>query len=424
MTRLAGKMMSKKSLMFIPVILILLLAACVGKSVTEPPVSFLGHVPSRPYAESDYQLELASGKTAIEYFTSERIKSGWNLGNTLDSHRDGIAGETIWGNPSVNQNLMNGVKAAGFDIIRIPVTWMGEIGAAPDYRISAGRLKRVAEVAGMAHSAGLKVIINIHHDGATESDGKDLGWLSITKAGRNNDEFNRITAQFARVWQQIALYFKNYGDWLVFEPFNELHDGNWQSSSDIGLLITLNKWNQIFTDIVRSSGGGNETRFLMIPAYCSDNRQALSAGFVMPDDPSPDRQILTFHYYAPHEFTMNGRRLTWGTDADRQRVDGDFAPFKERFVENNIPVVIGECGAVLQLFPNDPAREAQARQSRRDYVECVFKTANKYGLVPVYWDNGSVSGSGEKFGLLDRRTGQPNSPESAALIKLMINAVI
>jgi len=53
----------------------------------------------------------------------------------------------------------------------------------------------------------------------------------------------------------------------------------------------------------------------------------------------------------------------------------------------------------------------------------VFSTAKKYGLVPVYWDNGSIRGGGEKFGLLDRRTGQPNSPDSETLIKLMISAV-
>jgi len=412
-----------KSFLLICILFTLLLTVCTGKTVASTTTSFLDYIPSKPYAESGYPPESSSGKTAFEYFKDEKIVSGWNMGNTLDSHREGFSGETMWGNPLVNQEIMKGVKAAGFDIIRIPVTWMGEIGSAPDYRITASRLKRVAEVVEMAHSAGLKVIINMHHDGATDSGGKDIGWFSVRQATRNQDEFNRITAQYVRVWKQIAAYFKNYGDWLIFEPFNELHDGNWQTVGDIGQLITLNKWNQLFVDTVRSTGGNNETRYLMIGAYCNDNKQLLAPGFLMPGDSAADRLLLSFHYYAPHEFTQSGSRSTWGTDADKQNIESDFAPFKERFIEKNIQVVIGECGAVLQLYPDDPVKEKQAGQSRADYLSHVFGTAKKNGLVPMFWDNGSTSGNGEKFGLLDRKTGRPNSPDSDALIKMMINAV-
>jgi endoglucanase len=410
--------------LILPVLLIFAVmpVSCAGKTPAQS-ASFLDHVPARPDAESDYPPERSSGKTASAYLKDERVVTGWNLGNTLDSHRDGIAGETTWGNPPVNQELMNGIKAAGFDIIRIPITWMGDIGTGPDYRIAGSRLKRVAEIAGMANKAGLKAVINIHHDGATESGGKDLGWLSIRQAARNQDEFNRITAKYVRVWKQIATYFKNYGDWLIFEGFNELHDGNWQTVSDMGQLITLNRWNQLFVDAVRSTGGNNETRYLMVAAFCNDHKQLLSAGFMLPNDPAQDRLIVSFHYYDPSDFGIQGRRFTWGSAADKKRVDDDFAPFKERFLEKDIPVIIGECGAVLQLYPQDPLKEGQARQSRLDYISYVFDAAKKFGLVPVYWDNGVIRGNGEKFGLLDRGTGRPNSPDSETLIKLMTNVV-
>src|SRR5690349_15445591 len=48
-----------------------------------------------------------------------QIKVGWNLGNSLDA----ICGETAWGNPATTQTLINAVKAAGFNAIRIPVSW-------------------------------------------------------------------------------------------------------------------------------------------------------------------------------------------------------------------------------------------------------------------------------------------------------------
>jgi len=226
-----------------------------------------------------------------------------------------------------------------------------------------------------------------------------------------------------RVWAQIAAYFKNYGDWLIFESFNELHDGNWQTCTDPGQFIVLNRWNQLFVDVVRASGGNNVSRFLMVGAYCNDNRQALSPGFTLPTDSSPDKLIVSFHYYDPYQFAIQGSRAAWGTPAEKQKVDSDFAPFKERYIDRNIPVIIGECGAVLQLHPDDQARQAQARQSRFDYIPHVFATAKKYGLVPMYWDNGLASGNGERFGLFDRRTGRPNSQDSEALIRMMINAV-
>nr|AGS53919.1 glycoside hydrolase family 5 [uncultured bacterium contig00087] len=373
-------------------------------------------------------LEPVSGKTAFDYFKDEGILVGWNLGNSLDSYSNGVGNETVWGNAPINQDIMNGVKAAGFDLIRIPITWMGHIGNAPDHTITPQRLKRVAEVVEMANKAGLKVIINLHHDGSTSSLTQEEGWLSIGKSYKNEDEYNRITHKFTRVWEQIAAYFQNYGDWLMFESMNEIHDGGWGWSGDFrtfpaSQLVIINKWNQIFTDAVRKSGGNNTQRYLVIPAYCTNPQQTISPTFVLPNDSAPNKQVVTFHYYDPYEFGINSSRSEWGSPSDKQKVENDFSPFQGRFIDNKIPVIIGECGAVLQLFPNDSARQILARQSRFEYLPYIFTMAKKYNLVPVYWDNGSITGNGEKFGLFDRRTGIPNSDDSGELIKLMISSV-
>jgi len=408
------------------VIFSLLLTACVSSS--GKPAAY--YVPSVPDAVREYPLEPVSGKTAFEYFRDEKIVVGWNLGNTLDSYSSNgsIPGETTWGNPLTNQEIMNGIKAAGFDIIRIPVSWMSDIGSAPDHKINIRRLQRVADVVDMAHKAGLKVIINLHHDGSTPSLGREDGWLSITKSYRNEADYKRITHQFARVWDQIAAYFKNYGDWLMFEPMNEIHDGGWGHSVEFKMfanrqLEIINKWNQVFTDRVRAAGGNNTNRYLIIPGYCTIPQYTLPDAFKLPDDSAADRLVVKFHYYDPHEFSIRGSRSAWGTPADIQKIDNDFAPFKTNYVDNNIPVIIGETGAVLQLFPDDPAREALARQNRRVYFQHIYAGAKRYGLIPIYWDNGSTIGPGEKFGLFDRRTGQPNSPESEALIRIIMNAI-
>jgi endoglucanase len=397
------------------------LITCASGSRSDSSLSGIDYNPSVPDTENDIAVQPSSGKTAIAFFRDEAILAGWNLGNNLDAHSNGEARETAWGNPRVNQVLMDAVKNAGFDIIRIPITWMGHIGPAPDYHIEELYLKRVAEVASMANQAGLKAIINIHHDGADTNN-----WLSIFNARRNKEEYQKVTSQFVRVWKQIALYFKNYGDWLMFEPFNEIHDGSWGNTSGamiVDQLNIINEWNQLFTDIVRKVGGNNTNRYLIIPGYCTNMRHTLGPYFKLPEDSSPGKQIVTFHYYDPYQFGIEGSRANWGSDADKKKTDDDFKPFKEKFIDQNIPVVIGECGAVLQLYPNNPEREETARQSRREYMKHIYGTAKKYGIVPIYWDNGGMAGGGEKFGLFNRRTGALNSPESEILVKAMIDAV-
>ncbi len=415
-------MTAKKNSLFV-ILIFILFVSCAGRPSEQEDLSFLDYTPTSPYLESDYPLEPVSGKTAFNYFADEEIAAGWNLGNTLDAHNNGISGETFWGNPRINQELMDGVKAAGFDIIRIPITWMGHFGTVPDFRIDPSHLERVGEVIEMAHNAGLKVVINMHHDSSTTNTG-DIGWLSIRQAARNQEQFNRITSQYVRLWEQIAIYFKNYGDWLIFEGLNELHDGNWGGGGDVGQYIVLAKWSQLFVDIVRQTGGNNTDRFLVVTSYCNDRRQLLSSGYMMPNDISEGKLIVSFHSYDPYAFGIEGSRSAWGTAADKQQVENDFAPLKGRFTDKEIQVILGECGAVLQLYPDNPDKETEARNSRREYMQHIFGTAKENGIVPFYWDNGSISGGGEKFGLLNRTNGQPNSnPDSEALIKLMINAV-
>jgi endoglucanase len=417
-------------------------AAGPGSGLPEIDVHY---VPKTPDTANSYPLEAMGGQTAFGYFTEKGLSVGWNLGNALDSHSNGVGGESGWVNASVNQAIMNGVKDAGFNVIRIPVTWMGHIGDAPDHHMSEARLKRVAEVADMAHNAGLVVIINLHHDGATASVTSEAGWLSVRKAYQSDAEYRTITHKYVRVWVQIAKYFQNYGDWLIFESFNELHDGGWGWSEAFRSkpqeqIDVLNQWSQLFTDAVRSTGGNNAARYLMIPAYCSAPEALDPAGrlgnsntgrfFILPTDTVPGKQIVTFHYYKPDNVGSGhatNARYDWGTASDKTAIDNAFRPFKAAFIDRSIPVIIGECGATRQVY-TDAAKLASARASRLAYLSHVFSTAKKYGLVPVYWDNGSFGNrTSETFGLFNRTTGQPyNYPattEFKECIDAMINAV-
>lgn len=76
------------------------------------------------------------------------MQIGWNLGNALDANNDGVSSETAWGNPTITQTLLTKVKEAGFQVVRIPITWLGHIGNAPNYTIEESFLNRVSEVVG------------------------------------------------------------------------------------------------------------------------------------------------------------------------------------------------------------------------------------------------------------------------------------
>ena len=161
---------------------------------------------------------------AVEFAMSLGV--GWNLGNSFDAHIDGMSGETLWGNPVVTRELFKALKAAGFGSVRIPVTWMGHIGKAPEYRIEKAWLDRIAEVAGYARDEGLKCIINIHHDGfGAEKDLAKQGyhWLDLPAASKDPEKNREIMSKLAMVWMQIANRFQNEGEWLIFEAVSYTH---------------------------------------------------------------------------------------------------------------------------------------------------------------------------------------------------------
>jgi len=433
-------------LLFISFTFICFLSASCNNNAGDFPV-----IPENPIGPSSPQP--MSEKTAKQYFYDEKIFVGWNLGNTLDalntwSYRSPKSEETAWGNPKANQALFSGIKAQGFNIVRIPITWTGQIGEAPHYQINEAWLLRVAEVVGYAHNAGLRVIINMHHD-----DGFDHGWLLIGKAAANAQEKVRITEKYFKVWMQIAGFFKNYGDYLIFESMNEVQDGGWGWSGSFRAnpkiqIDILNEWNQMFTNAVRSSGGNNEKRYLMYPSYASNPEALLPDGryawgpaanqgwdvgkyFKLPDDSASGRQIVTFHYYDPQPF-HDGVEPNWGTLDEKSAVDNLFARIKKTYTDNNVPVIIGEIGPTRVSGKLEDgsvmtaAQIAAARTSRISWIEYVFSKAKSIGMIPVYWDNGSFNGSEYskgQLGIFNRANGQPNSEESAEVIRAMMRAV-
>lgn len=352
-----------------------------------------------------------------------KMGMGWNLGNNLDAQNNGVSGETLWGNQPATLATFQRVKAAGFKSVRIPVTWMGHIGAAPDYLIEEAWMNRVAEVVGYAKQCDLHAIINIHHDGADSK-----YWLNIKEAAKDAAKNQAIQAELTALWRQIATRFKNEGEYLLFENVNEIHDGGWgwgENRTDGGKQYqTLNGWHQTFVDAVRGVGGENSHRFLGIASYTTDPELAIDGSLVLPKDVVADRLMVSVHYYAPYEFSQQAKYTEWGhTGAAAKKVAGYdedyvqkvFAGLKKKFIDANIPVYIGELGATH--------RSGSREESfRKYYMEYVCKAAKEYSLIPFYWDNGATTSGQEGYGILNHATGDwiHNGEEIATL---MVRAV-
>jgi endoglucanase len=272
--------------------------------------------PSDPLPETP---EAMSTKTAMQYFTDNNIRAGWNLGNSTDAVTfNGAvavkAEETAAGNPLATQALFNGVKQSGFDIVRITCTWVGHIGAAPDYKINEARLRRIAEIIGYAKTAGIKaVIINIHHDGNnTRGNNTTWGFVDMPAAVNNPAKKTEIQNEISKVWTQIAEYFKNYGDYLIFETLNEVHNGNWGNGASTNEQDILFDWNQAALSAIRATGGKNATRYVAVPGLGSTEPDIVVAANnrnkLLPNDGSngTNKLIVSVHYYAPAQYTVAG----------------------------------------------------------------------------------------------------------------------
>lgn len=321
------------------------------------------------------------------------MKIGWNLGDTLDvcqADRDGDGrvnehveegekvDETLWGNPMATQELFDALLQDGVNAVRLPVTWRDHIDEAGN--IDEEWLNRVQEVVDYAYGIGMYVIINIHHDGG--GDPNFGAWICNAAT-----DYETTLARYKTLWTQIAERFENYDERLIFESMNEV---GFESVSENKAYELLNSLNQEFVTLIRSTGGNNPQRHLLIAGYWTDIAKTCDSRFVMPEDPA-GKQIVSVHYYTPWDFCTTNIKNEWGTAAEQRTMEQLVGRMNTTFVEKGIPVIIGEYAA-----------------SGNDFDSCVFfiekfvKLCSDYGMATFLWDNG---------GQVDRYTYEWRTPE-------------
>lgn len=335
------------------------------------------------------------GSSAVELAT--KIKLGWNIGNTLEA----TGGETAWGNPKVTKALIDAVKANGFNAIRIPCSWNQNLENASTAKIKVDWLNRVKEVVQYCVDNDMYVVVNIHWDG---------GWLenNITEAKKVENN-----AKQKAFWEQIATHLRGFDEHLLFASANE------PAVENATQMAVLTSYHQTFIDAVRSTGGKNATRVLVVQGPTTDIEKTNKLMTTLPVDKVTGRMMVEVHYYAPwnfagltkdeiwgkmfyywgagfHSTTDTERNATWGEEADLEK---NFKLMKTQFVDKGIPVLLGEFGAIRRTNLTGDALTLHLN-SRAYYLKTVVKTAKANGLLPFYWDEGSLGNNG--FGIINR----------------------
>lgn len=349
---------------------------------------------------------LASAELPTAKSIAAEMGMGWNLGNTMEVPSD----PTAWGNPLPTQRLIDSVKAAGFKTLRIPCAWRSH-SEADSLTIKPAWMAQVKELVDYAIKDSLFVILNIHWD---------EGWLesNIDTTTAVRTKVNRRQGAY---WRQIATTFKDYDRHLLFASANEpaMQDA-YGAVFGADRVAVLNSYHQTFIDTVRATGGNNASRTLILQGPRTDIELIKQVWTSLPTDKIAGRLMAEAHFY-PYQFSLMESDADWGkvfwywgknnlsTGADSERnttwcgeafVDSEFTILKRMFTDKDIPVILGEFGAMKRTTLSGDTL-ARHIQSRRSFYEYVTASAKAHGIIPIAWDAGNL---GDKtMSVFDRR---------------------
>jgi len=359
-------------------------------------------------SQEAFVFTLPPDSTGMSDYTSVELTDimgvGWNIGNSLDA----VGGETSWGNPMINTQLINAVKAAGFNTVRIPIAWSNYIQEGDDnYIISIEGLNRVEEVVNYVLDNDMFAMINIHWDG---------GWMNEP----TYEQQDYINDRLSKMWNQIAIHFRDYDYHLIFAGSNEvMFEGDYGTPTEEYYTVQ-NSFNQTFITTVRNTGGKNAYRYLTVQGFNTNIDHTVNFA-VLPEDTVQNRMLMEVHYYDPYQFTLvtdNDNAWQWGAIAtdpsatagwgDEAWLNTQFQKMYDHFVSQGIGVILGEYGASYR------GEVSGAETYREYYYQKTTESALMHGLVPVVWDNGYPDN--HQMGLFNRSNGAEYFPN-------LINAI-
>ncbi len=334
---------------------------------------------------ADVAVEPAEKNELTSLEVIRLMGNGTNLGNTLEAYNHGsyINGmnpdgmETGWGQPYTSAEMVQGMKDAGFDTLRIPVAWTNGMNfESGDYTIDERLMTRVEQVVNYALDADMYVIINDHWDG---------GWWGMFGSA-DMAVREKAMEMYKSMWTQIGERFGDYSYKLIFESANEelgdrLNDKEITGSKGV---LTQNECyeklyeiNTEFVKTIRGLGGKNADRFLLIAGYNTDITMTCDERYKMPEDTAENKLLLSVHYYTPWDYCGTDAINQWGSPDDYEEQNELFERLS-KYSEQGYGVVIGEYAVLVDGSTPKPNTD--------DFYNNLLDNCDLYDFCPVLWD--------------------------------------
>ena len=332
----------------------------------------------------------ATGMSSTAVELAAKMHLGINFGNTMESQAEGG-----WVSSKITESYVKFVKQIGFNAVRIPCNWnWTHLSDPAKAKIDPAWLNRVKEVVGWCVANDMYVMLNIHWDG---------GWLDGNINAANQES---VKAKQKALWEQIATTMRDFDEHLIFAGANE------PPANDAAQMAILNSYHQTFIDAVRSTGGRNSYRVLVVQGPHTDSNRTFNLMNTLPVDPVPNRMMVEVHNYTPSTFTivLDGD-VSWGkmvyywgagnhstiepernaTNGEEDAIIDEFQKMKQKFVDKGIPVILGEYASWRRTAGQGrpvPKDLEMHNKSVEYWATYVTKQAKAHGLLPFWWEVG------------------------------------
>lgn len=372
---------------------------------------------SAPNANNNYVPSVPGIDTPVDGLSSVQfasaMQSGWNLGNTFDSAEygnknnklkasNGKSYETAWGMPETTEKMIYTVAAKGFKTIRIPISWHNHITDGDNYTIDPEWLARVKVVVDWARKNKMFVIINIHHDNLTSAQMSTTYGFSVNPDSSSEQETSK--KYIKRIWEQVADYFKDYDNHVIFELLNEprnmdlANPFNPSSSEESACNGVIKQYEQVALDAVRASGGNNANRFVMVPYYAASPWK--NSSWSLPTDSASDKLLISTHAYDPYTFAMydgSTDNTDFSESVEGAELKNLFDSLNTKWVSQGHGVVMGEGSCSDKGNTSDRLAWFKSYVAKAKAINCPL----------ILWDNMATISTGatnasERHGYFNR----------------------
>jgi endoglucanase len=343
-----------------------------------------------PSYNTSPQTPDATGMSSTAVELSAKINLGISIGNTLEAPNEGD-----WQPVKITESYIKFLKQLGFNAVRLPCSWdWNHIIDRDKATIDPAWLNRVKEVVGWCVANDMYVVVNIHWDN---------GWLERNITSAKKDAIN---AKQRAYWEQIATALRDFDEHLIFASANE------PDAPDAEKMAILLGFHQTFINAVRSTGGKNSYRVLVVQGPNTDIARTNSLMNTLPTDETPNKLMVEVHFYTPGQFANSDKDYDgwpmfyyWGTgnmstiEPERNAVNVEdedailklFGLMKTKFIDKGIPVIMGEYAAYRRFDPNYLPKDMPKHEASVNYWNgFVTKKMVEYGIDPFFWEVGFV----------------------------------